>query len=82
VLKLLQAEYLKKVLKRFNMADAKPVNVPLRGHFKLLEAISSSRRHTLTTEDEKALMSEVSYASAGGNLMYAIVARDYTLFKK
>ena len=24
-----------KVLKRFNMSDVKPVNIPLRGHFKL-----------------------------------------------
>jgi len=49
------------------MADAKPVNVPLGGHFKLLEA------QTLTIEDEKALMSEVSYASAVGSLMYTMV---------
>jgi len=49
------------------MADAKPVNVSLGGHFKLSEA------QTLTTEDEKALMSEVPYASAVGSLMYAMV---------
>ena len=51
----------------FNMTDAKPVNVPLKGHFKL------SKGQTLTTEDEKALMSEVPYASTVGSLMYAIV---------
>ena len=49
------------------MADAKPVNVPFRGHFKL------SKAQTPTTEDEKALMSEVQYASAVGSLMYAMV---------
>jgi len=50
-----------KVLKRFNMSDAKPVNVPLRGHFKL------SKAQTLMIEDEKALMSEVPYASVVGS---------------
>ena len=54
-------------MKRFNIADAKPVNVPLGGHFKLSEA------QILTTKDEKALMSEVSYASAVGSLMYVMV---------
>jgi len=54
---------MKKVLKKFNMADAKPVNVLLGGHFKLSEA------HTPTTKDEKALISEVSYTSAVGNLI-------------
>jgi len=46
-----------KVLKRFNMSDVKPVNVPLRGHFKL------SKTQAPTTEDEKAFMSEVPYVS-------------------
>jgi len=66
-LKISQAEYVEKVLKRFNMSDAKPVNVPLGGHFKL------SKAHAPTMEDNKALMSEVPYASAIGNLMYAMV---------
>jgi len=60
----------KKVLKRFNMAYAKPVNVPLGGHFKLSEA------QTPTTEDEKALMSEVPYASVVGSLMYVVTRPD------
>jgi len=46
------------------MADAKPVNVPLGGHFKL------SKAQALTTEDEKVLISEVPYASAVGSLMF------------
>ena len=49
------------------MVDAKPVNIPLRGHFKLLKAQESK------TENEKALMSKVPYASAMRNLMYAMV---------
>ena len=51
-MKVLQVEYVKKVLKRFNMADAKPVNVPLGGHFKL------SKAQTPMTENEKTLMSD------------------------
>ena len=58
---------MEKVLKRFNMSDAKPFNVPLGGHFKL------SKTHTSTMEDEKALMSEVSYVSVVGSLMYVII---------
>jgi len=57
--KISQTEYVEKVLKRFNMY-AKPVNILLEGHFKL------SKVQTLTTEDEKALMSEVLYASTVG----------------
>ena len=49
------------------MTNTKPMNIPLRGHFKLSEA------QTSMTEDEKALMSEVPYASIVGSLMYAIV---------
>ena len=54
------------MLKRFNIVNAKPVNVPLRDNFKLLEAQSPM------TEDENALILEVPYASAMGSLMYAI----------
>ena len=49
------------------MTDAKLVNVPLRCHFKLSEA------QTPMIEDEKALISEVQYALAVGNLMQAMV---------
>ena len=64
---------MEKVLKRFNISDVKHVNVPLGGHFKL------SKAHAPTTEDEKALMSEVPYASALGSLMYAIVCLMYAM---
>jgi len=56
-----------KVLKRFNLTDVKPVTIPLGGHFKL------SKAQDPTTEDEKALLLEVSYASVVGSLMYAMV---------
>jgi len=47
LLKISKAEYVEKVLKRFDIADAKPVNVPLRSHFKL------SNEQALTMKDEK-----------------------------
>jgi len=56
-----------KVLKKFNISDAKPVNVPLGGQFKL------SKAQAPTMEDEKALTSEVPYASVVGNVVYAMV---------
>jgi ATP-binding cassette subfamily B (MDR/TAP) protein 1 len=34
-LQLSQAEYIRKVLQRFNMGDAKPVITPLASHFRL-----------------------------------------------
>ena len=34
-LKLSQSEYVKKVLSRFNMNEAKPVSTPLGSHFKV-----------------------------------------------
>ena len=34
-LKLSQSEYVKKVLNKFNMNEAKPVSTPLGSHFKL-----------------------------------------------
>ena len=66
-MKISQAGYVEKVLKRFNMTDAKLVNVPLGGHFKL------SKTQASTMKDEKALMLEVSYASVVGSLMYAMI---------
>jgi len=75
-LKVSQAEYVKKALKRFNMVDAKPVNVPLECHFKLLEA------QTPTNEDEKVLISGVSYALVVGSLCMLWSAPDQTLLKQ
>jgi len=66
-LKLSQEEYVKKVLKRFNMDDAKPVSTPLASHFRL------SREQSPKTEDEMACMDKVPYASAIGSLMYAMI---------
>ena len=63
-LKLSQSEYVKKVLSRFNMSEAKPMSTPLGSHFKL------SKEQSLKTEEERDHMSKVPYASAIGSLMY------------
>ena len=64
---LSQENYIKKVLERFNMDKAKPVNCPLAGHFKL----SSSQ--CPTSDEEKNEMRKIPYASAVGSLIYAMV---------
>ena len=66
-LKLSQSEYVKKVFSKFNMNEAKPVNIPLGSHFKL------NKEQSPKTEEEMDHMSKVPYASAIGNLMYAMV---------
>lgn len=65
---LSQEKYIAKVLDRFNMADAKPLGVPLPPHTKLSKADCP--------QDELALeaMKGIPYASACGSLMYAMVA--------
>ena len=64
---LSQEKYIKKVLDRFNMKDAKPVGTPLAAHFKF------STRLCPSDEKEKEEMSRIPYASAVDNLMYAMV---------
>ncbi|KAE8711123.1 hypothetical protein F3Y22_tig00110303pilonHSYRG00264 [Hibiscus syriacus] len=64
---LSQAEYINKVLSRFNMQDAKPVSTPLGVHFRL------SKEQSPMMEEERAHMVKVPYASAIGSLMYAMV---------
>ena len=67
-LQLSQKEYIEKILERFNMQDAKPVNTPLGSQFKL----SSKDSPNSTAEREK--MKNIPYASAIGSLMYAMVS--------
>jgi len=64
---LSQEKYIKKVLDKFNMKDAKPVGTPLAAHFKLsIELFPSD-------DKEKEEMSRIPYASTVGSLMYAMV---------
>ena len=66
-LTLSQNEYIQKVLKRFNMHNAKPVSTPFASHFKL------SKEMCPKTQEDMDYMSKVPYASANGSLMYAMV---------
>jgi hypothetical protein len=61
------AGYVKKVLERFSMENAKPVSTHLENHFRL--STSQCPKTVEETED----MSKVPYASAVGCLMYAMV---------
>ncbi|KAE8710415.1 Retrovirus-related Pol polyprotein from transposon TNT 1-94 [Hibiscus syriacus] len=51
----------------FNMQDAKPVSTPLGVHFRL------SKEQSPKTEEERAHMVKLSYASAIGSPMYVMV---------
>ena len=66
-LKLSQSEYVKKVLSKFNMNEAKPVRTPLDSYFKL------SKKQSSKTAEERDHISKVPYALAIGSLMYAMV---------
>ena len=65
---LSQEKYIEKVLDRFNMADAKPLGVPLQPCTKLSKA--DCPQDVQTAND----MKNVPYASVCGSLMYAMVA--------
>ncbi|WVZ01025.1 hypothetical protein V8G54_027094 [Vigna mungo] len=62
-----QEDYIEKILKRFNMHNAKSARVPIARHFKL------SKSQCPKNEEEKKEMSKVPYSSAVGSLMYAMV---------
>ena len=64
---LSQKNYLRKVLRRFNMQDCKPISTPLPVNFKLSSSMSPSN------EAERMEMSRVPYASAVGSLMYVMI---------
>ncbi|XP_062076052.1 retrovirus-related Pol polyprotein from transposon TNT 1-94 [Humulus lupulus] len=66
-LMLTQESYLRKVLQKFNMDKSKPVSTPLAAHFKL------SRDQSPKTEQDRAAMDSILYASWVGSLMYAMV---------
>ena len=64
---LSQEKYIEKVLCKFKMDNAKAVSCPLAAHFKL------STKQCPSTYEKKKKMQHVSYASAVGSLMYAMV---------
>ncbi|MCO5556884.1 hypothetical protein L7F22_010438 [Adiantum nelumboides] len=68
ILYLSQEKYIEKVLDRFNIADAKPLGVPLQPYVKI------SKEDCPNSKDATNDMESVPYASACGSLMYAMVA--------
>jgi hypothetical protein len=63
---LSEKNYLRKVLRCFNMQDCKSISTPLPINFKLSSSMSPSN------EVEKMEMSQVPYASAVGSLMFSM----------
>ncbi|KAG7558728.1 Integrase catalytic core [Arabidopsis thaliana x Arabidopsis arenosa] len=63
---LSQKGYIQKVLNRFGMLSAKPIDTPFAANIHLTMFANQS-------EEEKEYMSRVPYANAVGSLMYAMV---------
>ena len=64
---LSQSAYIDKVLKRFNMQDAK------KGFLPMSHGISLSKTQSPSTPDERRRMDGIPYASVVGSIMYAMV---------
>lgn len=67
-LRLAQQDYIKKIVDRFGMTEAKSVCVPLASHCQL-----SSKLCPKTQEDQE-FMKNIPYKSVVGSLMYAMVS--------
>ena len=67
MLKLSQEEYVKKVLRKFNMVRVKLVSTPLASHSWLSKDQSSS------IEQELVYIAKAPYAFAIGSLMYVMI---------
>ena len=63
-----QDTYIDKLLKRFNMEEAK------KGFLPMSHGIHLSKTQCPTATDERERMSKVPYASAIGSIMYAIIS--------
>ena len=65
---LSQSEYVCKILKRFNMENAKPLSTPMCMHVKL------SKDECPNSDHEKEFMRKIPYQSVVGSLLYAMIA--------
>ena len=63
----LQEKYVERILERFNMKHAKPVNTPIGSHFML------SKKSCPSSMKEKENMASIPYYFAAKSLMYAMV---------
>ncbi|KAF2293293.1 hypothetical protein GH714_040670 [Hevea brasiliensis] len=66
---LSQQASIEKVLKHFNINNAKPMTVPFAAHFKLSVDMSPK------TDEEMEHMSSVPYSSAVGSIIYAMAVK-------
>lgn len=66
-LKLSQADYMKKVLRAYNMESAKFVNTPIGSHFKLKAATEEDLKAGEACDDS------IPYCNAVGSLMYGMI---------
>ena len=64
---LSQSTYIDKVLKRFNMHEAK------KGFLPMSHGVSLSKTQCPSTTDERERMNVIPYASAIGSIMYAMI---------
>ena len=64
---LSQSTYIDKVLKRFNMEEAK------KGFLPMSHGINLGKTQCPSTTDERDRMSKIPYASAIGSIMYAMI---------
>ena len=62
-----QTSYIEKLLRRFNMHEAKTVSTPIAAHFKL--SVNQSPK----TEEDLKYMASIPYSNATGSLMYVMV---------
>ena len=67
-MKIHQDGYLKKLEFKFLMGKAKPVSVPLAGHFQIYSTQGPTR------DEERANMNGVPYSSVVGSMMYSMVS--------
>ena len=74
MLGLSQKLYIEKMLKRFSMENSKRGLLPLR------HSISLSKLMSPTTSEEVQHMSQISYASMIGSLMYAMLCTRSDIF--
>ena len=65
-----QTSYCEKVIRRFNLTNARPVTLPIAHHFKLSAVNSPSE----TDIEHKLQMKNVPYSQAVGSLMYLMIS--------
>ena len=70
---LSQFEYVCKILKRFNLENAKPLSTPLSMHVK------RSKDESPKSDNEMQFMSKILYQSVVGSLMYNMIATRLAL---